>query len=178
MFANPGTFLPPTNQHIWLNESRLVEALDGLSWSTYYESMRADSIMNGCPGSSVTTGWCILDNLLTEARLGVAAAMHTYLQHVNQTDPTSPVESQLPHMAAFMLAQQEHWYYFGSTGWWDDSYVWEALYDQASTCGKPTQPAPAVGSGPLFSRTFEQCTVSLDCTNTTACVGDIKFGSS
>ena len=40
----------------------------------------------------------------------MAAGFHPYLRHVNATDPTSPVESQLPHMAAFMLAQQENWY--------------------------------------------------------------------
>eukprot|EP01048_Picozoa_sp_COSAG05_P004454 COSAG05_NODE_240_length_13119_cov_122.275806_3_plen_142_part_00 len=75
----------------------------------YYESARAESMDNGCPGAKVTTGWCVLDNLLTESNLGVAAGVHTYLQHVNRTDPTSPVESQLPHIAAFMLAQAENW---------------------------------------------------------------------
>eukprot|EP01051_Picozoa_sp_SAG22_P003900 SAG22_NODE_198_length_15480_cov_24.005526_8_plen_78_part_00 len=76
-----------------------------------------------------------------------------------------------------MLAQAENWYYFGSTGWWDDDFAWQDLYDKATTCGKPTQPAPAVGSGPLYARTFERCTVSLDCTNTSFCVGDIRFGT-
>ena len=93
-------------------------------------------------------GWCILDNLLEESKLGVAAVrrsrihsfksfrskglrsirlrtecdlyhcavglhvqgVHTYLKHENATDPASPVESQLPHIAAFMLAQTENWY--------------------------------------------------------------------
>ena len=31
-----------------------------------------------------------------------------YYQHVNRTDPSSPVEDPLPHMAAFMLAQVRH----------------------------------------------------------------------
>jgi len=179
MYANPGTFKHPlVGQNIWLNESQLVEALDGLSWMTYYESMRADTVMNGCPGAKVTAGWCILDNLLTESKLGVAAGVHTYLQHVNATDPSSPVESQLSHMAVFMLAQEENWYYFGSTGWWDQDFHWEELYDQATSCGKPTEAAPEAGSGPLYSRKFEHCTVSLDCTNATgACEGDIQFGA-
>ena len=140
-----------------------------------YEFMRAESIMNGCPGAKVTTGECILNNMLTESKLGVAAGVHTYLQHVNQSDPTSPLESQLPHMAAFLLARGEHWYYFGSTGWWDNDYAWDSLYDKASTCGKPTEPAPAVGAGPVYTRAFEHCNVLLDCTNTSFCKGDIKF---
>ena len=204
MYANPGTFLKPAKQNIWMNESKLVDALEGTSWMTYYESARAESMLNGCPGSAVQAGWCVLDNLLTESKLGVAAGVHTYYQHVNRTDPSSPVEDPLPHMAAFMLAQVRHrlrlpsfpcsslpasdtalwpfvqtenWYYFGSTGWWDNDFVWTDLYDKATGCGKPTEPAPAVGSGPVYSRSFEKCKVSLDCTNTTACKGDIKFGS-
>ena len=55
--------------------------------------------------------------------------------------------------------------------------MWTDLYDKATGCGKPTEPAPAVGSGPVYSRSFEKCKVSLDCTNTTACKGNIKFGS-
>jgi hypothetical protein len=58
-------------------------------------------------------------------------------------------------MAAFMLARQEHWYYFGSAGWWDADYAWDALYDKVSTCGKPTQPVPVVGAGPVYTRAFE-----------------------
>ena len=105
MYANPGTFLKPAKQNIWMNESKLVEALEGTSWMTYYESARAESMLNGCPGSAVQAGWCVLDNLLKESKLGVAAGVHTYYQHVNRTDPSSPVEDPLPHMAAFMLAR-------------------------------------------------------------------------
>ena len=36
-----------------------------------YEFMRAESIMNGCPGAKVRTGECILDNMLTEPRPGL-----------------------------------------------------------------------------------------------------------
>ena len=66
----------------------------------------------------MSTGECILNNMLTESKLGVPAGVHTYLQHVNATDPSSPLEDEMPHMAAFMLAREEHWYYFGSTGRW------------------------------------------------------------
>eukprot|EP01048_Picozoa_sp_COSAG05_P004453 COSAG05_NODE_240_length_13119_cov_122.275806_2_plen_346_part_00 len=35
MYANPGTFKHPlVGQHIWLNESNLVDALDGMAWMT------------------------------------------------------------------------------------------------------------------------------------------------
>ena len=175
MYSNPASFAKPAKTPIWMNELRLVDALTGKAWMVNYEFMRAESIMSGCPGAKVTTGECILNNMLTESKLGVAAGVHTYLQHVNKSDPKSTLESQLPHMAAFMLARQEHWYYFGSTGWWDDNYAWDALYDKASTCGKPTEPAPAVGSGPVYTRAFEHCKVTLDCTDSSFCKGDIKF---
>ena len=56
------------------------------------------------------------------------------------------------------------------------SFWWAPVFDHATTCGKPTQPAPLVGSSPLYTRTFEHCHVNLDCTNSISCVGDIKFG--
>ena len=37
MFANPGTFVQPPKQHIWMDEQRLVAALEGTQWYTYYE---------------------------------------------------------------------------------------------------------------------------------------------
>merc|ERR1712166_436259 len=175
IYSNPASFSRPPKTPIWMNESRLVDALAGSSWMANYEFMRAESIMNGCPGSAVSTGECILNNMLTESKLGVASGVHTYLQHVNATDPSSPLEDQLPHMAAFMLAREEHWYYFGSTGWWDADYSYQAVYDKASTCGKPSEPAPAVGSGPVYTRAFEHCAVSLDCTNSSFCKGNIQF---
>lgn len=177
MYSNPASFARPLKTPIWMNESRLVDALAGTAWMVNYEFMRAESIMNGCPGANITTGECILDNMLAESKLGVAAGVHTYLKRVNASDPNSPIENQLPHMAAFMLAQQEHWYYFGSTGWWDDDYVWDELFDKVSTCGKPTELAPAVGSGPVYTRAFEHCKVSLDCTDSASCKGDIQFGT-
>ena len=71
--------------------------------------------------------WLLLPDCVLEWQ-----GVHTYLKHVNATDPTSPVESQLPHIAAFMLAQTENWYYFGSTGWWDNDFVWNDLYDKGA----------------------------------------------
>ena len=194
MYANPGTFLKPlVGQNIWMNESRLVDALAGTHWMTYYESMRTEAMYNGCPGATKKQGQCdggcCAQNMLMESKLGVAAGVHTYLHYVNKTDPTSPckapvtsglcgpVEDQTPHIAAFMLARTDNWYYFGSTGWWDDSFTWDPLWDKVSTCGKPLGPAPAFGSGPIFARKYEHCQVHVNCTNTTACTGDIKFGT-
>ena len=31
--------------------------------------------------------------------------------------------------------------------------------------------------GPVYTRAFEHCKVSLDCTNSSACKGDIAFGT-
>jgi hypothetical protein len=158
MFANPGSFVRPARQKIWLNESRLAEALDGMAWTTYYESSRAESALSS--GNLV--------NMLQESRQGVAAGVHTYYKNATE-DP-------LPHMAAFMLAKREHWYFFGSTGWWDDSYAWTALYDRASQCGDAAGPATSQTRGGMtnFTRAFAKCVVNLDC-SATACTGGIQF---
>jgi len=156
MYANPGTFVKPVKQNIWLDEARLVKALKGMGWFTYYESARAEQMMSGG----------FLPNMLEEAKLGVAAAVHTYYKNATE-DPT-------PHMAAFMLARSEHWYFFGSTGWWDDSFVWTELYDKASECGTPTGPCSA---GPVYTRGYQHCQVMLDCTNSSFCTGNITFGT-
>ena len=128
--------------------------------------------------ASVQSGWCDLYNLLTESKRGVAAGVHTYLKHINNSDPSSPVEDQMPHIAAFTLARAENWYYFGSTGWWDDDFRWTVLWDKASNCGLPLGPAPAVTSGPVFRRQYQHCQVTLDCTNTSYCRGSLSFNSS
>ena len=56
-----------------------------------------------------------------------------------------------PHVAAFLLAREEHWYYFGSTGWFDASYEWSDLYDLQ--CGRPKGAATSVGA--VWSREYE-----------------------
>jgi hypothetical protein len=162
MFANPGSFVKPERQHIWLNESRLVEALDGMAWFTYYESARAESMLSS--GN--------LPNMLEESKLGVASVVHTYYHNATE-DP-------LPHMAAFMLAKEENWYFLGSTGWWDDSYAWDPLYDKLSQCGQPLSPSTRTqnSSAIQYGRNFEHCKVELTCTNdstTSTCTGGISF---
>ena len=156
--ANVDAVLPharPPGQ--WLDEQRLVTALDGMNYSIYYESARAEQLQ--------TNG--LLANMLTESKVGVASAVHTYYKSMDE-DPT-------PHMAAFMLGQAENWYYFGSTGWWDDSYAWTDLYDKASACGKPQ--GLAKNTSLLYTRDFEHCSVQLDCRNASAnsCVGNITW---
>ena len=64
------------------------------------------------------------------------------------------------------------WYYLGSTGWWDDSYVWSEMYDACAKCGAPLG---AAAGKTVLTRAFEGCNVTLDCTNATACVGSIDF---
>ena len=81
-----------------------------------------------------------------------------------------------PHLGAqvagFLLARSEQWYYLGSNGWWDDSYHWTATYDACAKCGKPL--GPAAGET-VMTRAFEGCHATLNCTNTSACVGHIEF---
>jgi len=166
MYANVGTFLKPSKQKIWMNESALADALEGTQWMAYYEGARAESILDGCPGGVDTGAPCVLTNMLQESKIGIPSGVHTYLK--NNT------ESQLPHMAAFMLARAENWYYFGSTGWFDKDFHWSDLFDKASACGMPKGPASA---GPVFTRAFEHCQVTLNCTQADFCRGDIAFGT-
>jgi len=159
MFANPASFERPPKQKIWLDEARLVAALRGLQWSTYYEGFRGDTAMR--PPN-------LLANMRQEAKVGVAAAVHTYY-HAADEDPT-------PHIAGFLLARSEHWYFLGSTGWWDDSYHWTGTYNACAKCGKPLGPAEDDSAGrPLVTRRFEGCHVTLDCSNATACIGSIAY---
>ena len=109
-------------QRIWLNESRLLEALSGARYSVYYESFRGDVAPRD-------DGAGTLRNMLQESSRGVAATVHTYYKSADE-DP-------LPHVAAFLLARAEGWYFLGSTGWWDKSYRWTSLYDAAGRCGRP-----------------------------------------
>ena len=48
MFANPGSFVRPVSrgkpQKIWLDEKRLVTALEGTRWQLYYEGARGESL--------------------------------------------------------------------------------------------------------------------------------------
>lgn len=107
MFSNPASFINgPNPAPIWLNESKLVAALEGTVWQLNYEFMRAEGLASSGQ----------LQNMLEESKLGLAAGVHVYYQHTNKTDPSSPLEDPTPHIAAFMLMRQEHWYFFGSTG--------------------------------------------------------------
>ena len=73
----------PPSSLLLLPPPRLVDALSGTHWMTYYESMRTEQLSNGCPGADNKNGQCYLNNMLTESRLGVNAGVHTYLHHVN-----------------------------------------------------------------------------------------------
>ena len=209
MYANVGTFQQPyVGQNIWLNESHLADALDeaNVTWLSYYESARAEAMLQGCPERNGTAGWCLIHNMLEESKRGIAGAVHTYLK--NET------EAQNGHIAAFMLARSDYWYYFGvsstapssllthvyavpqltsstglfshraflfsstphlqSTGWWDDSYKWDPLYDSVSKCGKP-KGAAQQSTNNIFTRSFTGCDVTLDCSQVDFCRGEIKM---
>ena len=166
IYANPASFANAEHKHIWLDERRLMRALDGTSWMRYYEFLRAES--------SYSKG--LLPNMLEEAKRGVPAGVHTYY---HKTPPNGTREDPTSHMAAFLLARQEQWYYFGSTGWLDSDFVWSPLYDQAAECHKPLEPARS-GTGPsarVYTRRFEGCHVTLNCTVSDACVGKIEWAT-
>jgi len=57
-------------QRIWLNESRLLEALGGARYSVYYESFRGDVAPRD-------DGAGTLRNMLQESSRSVAATVHT-----------------------------------------------------------------------------------------------------
>jgi hypothetical protein len=44
MLANPASYTRPVSAKIWLDETRLIKALDGLTWLRYYESARAEQV--------------------------------------------------------------------------------------------------------------------------------------
>lgn len=96
--------------------------------------------------------------------------VHTYYH--KPTAPNATAEDPTAHMAAFLLGRESGWYYFGSTGWLDSDFVWSALYDKAAACARPLGPA---SQGPVYRRDFEGCSVSLDCTKSSACVGSIDW---
>jgi len=100
LFSNVGTFASPTPpSDFWLDESRLLKALDGLEYQLNYEYVRAEEMASSGQ----------LANMLEESKLKVPVCVHTYLQSIDE-DPSA-------HIAAFLLFRQQHWYYFGSTGW-------------------------------------------------------------
>ncbi len=160
MFSNAASFTKAPGflkSPIWLDEARLIDALENTTYMLNYEFMRAESI-----ASSGT-----LANMLRESRLAVPMGVHTYYKSLDE-DPT-------PHLAAFMLVRQEYWYYFGSTGWFDDNYQWSPLYEKLSTCGRPKGLAVGSHKGSVFTREYEHCTVTLDCTAPSDCKGSIAF---
>lgn len=173
IFANPASFVKPPKQHIWLDEARLAAALGGMRWLTYYESFRGDVDPRTDPNG-------LLNNMLTESKAGIASAVHTYYHNASE-DPT-------PHVAAFLLARNTSWYFFGSTGWWDNSFQWTSLYDTAGKCGKPLGPAssagtraaaglaPSTNATTAWQREFVGCRVALECSQATGrCAGSIKL---
>lgn len=113
-----------------------------------------------------------LPNLLKESNLGVPIGMHTYLNNMTE-DPT-------PHLAAFMIFRQQHWYSFSSTGWLDNDWEWQPIYDKLSECGNPVDVKPVGAPAPLvYTRKYQHCAFKLDCSNPKpkSCVTSIKWSA-
>ena len=87
--------------------------------------------------------------------------VHTYLKNATE-DPT-------PHLAAFQIFRQEHWYSFSSTGWLDADWHWSPLYDELGACGKPLGNATGAPAPTVYTRDFEHCSFVLNCTVPGAC---------
>ena len=68
-----------------------------------------------------------LQNMLTESNLGLAAGVHVYYQHTNQSDPHSALEDPTPHIAAFMVMRQEFWCFLRTS---NDAHVCGMAYDE------------------------------------------------
>ena len=93
--------------------------------------------------------------------------VHTYLNNATE-DPT-------PHAAAFMLFRREHWYFFASTGWLDADWRWSPLYEKLAACGRPLGLAVGAPAPVAYTRAYEHCNVSLDCSVPTSCAASIVW---
>lgn len=165
MFSNPASFTNPNNAPIWLDEARLVKALEGTSYQFNYEFMRAESV-------SDPKKMDVLSNMLKESELGVPAGVHTYLRSSTE-DPT-------PHLAVFMLVRQEYWFSFSSTGWLDSDWAFNStLYQRLTDCGRPINNATSAATGVFIrdymnERTNKRCHITVDCSNATDCKATIE----
>ena len=93
---------------IYMAEQRFVDALHGLQYVRYYEGA-------GAFADAVKPGG-LYENLRLEGQQRMAVGAHVYYPSA-ATDVT-------PHLASFLLFREEHWYYFGSTGWMDPDFRW------------------------------------------------------
>lgn len=136
MFSNVGSFVnPKAGAPFWLDEGRLLDALDGTSFQLNYESVRAEKVptprfqpttlqnfahlwmcSSPCMVQLASSG--MLPNMLEEARRGVRVGFHVYLKAAD--------EDVTPHLAAFLVVRAEGWLFFASTGWVDDDWRWQA----------------------------------------------------
>jgi hypothetical protein len=60
-----------------------------------------------------------------------------------------------------------------TAGTFSDRYVWAPLYDAAAKCGKPR--GAATNRSHVLAREFEGCRVTLNCSNASACVGQVTY---
>lgn len=148
MFSNVGSFQRPPSvaPAFWLDEERLLAALDGLDYLLNYEGVRAEAMHSSGD----------LANMLEEARRDVPVGVHTYLR--------SAKEDLSAHVAVFLLFRRDYWFYFASTGWLDKDWAYHPIFDTAAKCGKPLG-LPTGAPPPLaYRRAYEHCAVSINCT--------------
>ena len=158
IFSNPASFAnPKPHAPFWLDEARLLKALEGTDYLFNYEFVRAEQLSSSGQ----------LPNLLQESKLGVPMGVHTYLNSATE-DPT-------PHAAAFLLFREAHWYFFASTGWLDGDWKWSEAFDRLGACGRPLGAAVGVPAPVVYTRAYEGCRVALNCTNASQCVATVEM---
>ena len=106
--------------------------------------------------------------IYTYPSLSAPRVGNSYLK--NQTEDVTP------HAAAFLLFREAGWYFFGSTGWLDEDWQWEPVYDKLAACGKP-EGAAAYDSAGVLRRSFAGCSVFLNCTGDGkgSCVAGVEY---
>lgn len=130
-------------------------------WVRYYEGARGED------------AFPLLENMLIEAELNIPVVMHVYTN--------GPDEDITTHLALFLIARGDYFYFMASTGWLDDNWHWYPEYDRdygvpiGKAVRKKTTVNDETGLEPVvYTRNFTKSFVTLTCYNeTTGCVGAI-----
>ncbi|GAB5372814.1 hypothetical protein AAMO2058_001696800 [Amorphochlora amoebiformis] len=145
------------------DENRFMKQLTRGGWVRYYEFVRGE---NPFP---------VLPNIIREGELGMSVVIHVYLErNVSAPDLTD-------HIALFLIAREEGFYFMASTGWLDADWTWHAQYDLEY--GQPVEKPQKIfhnesgSQGITYSRRYTKCNVSLKCSSIDSddCKGAIDF---
>jgi len=139
------------------DEGEMLEILGVDGWVRYYEFVTGK---NPFPA---------LDNMIIEAKLGLSVIMHVYIAKSDHSIET--------HVALFLIARADKFFFMASTGWLSDNWHWHKEYDQ--DYGRPLAfakkkivrnimaPANMSASTVTYTREYTKCRVTLTCALTT-----------